>query len=58
MECLSAPVGEVEVDFLFSLIKKRGIGPWAYPPLDAWKTEVFRIAFREPEVPSASRRST
>ena len=48
-----------EVDFLFEVeSKKRGIGPSAYPPLDAWKTEVFRIAFREPEVPSASRRST
>ena len=22
--------------------KKGGIGPSAYPPLDAWKTEVFR----------------
>ena len=57
MECLSAPGREV--DFLFEVeSKKRGIGPSAYPPLDAWKTEVFRIAFREPEVLSASRRST
>ena len=48
-----------EVDFLFEVdSKKGGIGPSAYPLLDAWKTEVFRTAFREPEVPSASRRST
>ena len=56
VKCLSAPVRKAE--YLFEVVssKKGEIGPSAHLPLDAWKTEVFRIASREPEVFSASRR--